>query len=67
MLLEIIVITFIIIEIYSLMRHSRLEHRVEEHMEILDVHIRKLDERLLRLDNHLNTHNIGRGDTDKET
>ncbi len=64
MLLEIIVITFIIIEIYSLMRHSRLEHRVEEHMEVLDAHIRKLDERLLRLDSHLNTHNIGREDTD---
>ena len=67
MLLEIIVLIFIIIEIYSLIRHSRLEHKVEEHMELLDAHIRTLDERLLRLNNHLNTDNIERKDVDQET
>jgi len=67
MLLEIIVLIFIIIEIYALLRHSRLEHRVEEHMEVLDAHIRKLDAHVLRVDSHLNTQNIEREDADQET
>ena len=67
MLLEIIVLIFIIIEIYALLRHSRLEHRVEEHMEVLDTHIRKLNAHLLMLDSHLSTQNIEREDVDRET
>ena len=66
-LLEIIVLIFIIIEIYALLRQSRLEHRVEEHMEVLDTHIRKLDAHLLMLDSHLSTQNIEREDVDRET
>jgi hypothetical protein len=52
MLLEIIVLIFIIIEIYSLVRHTKLEHRVEEHMELLDEHIKHLDEHVKQLDEH---------------
>jgi len=52
---------------YALLRHSRLEHRVEEHMEVLDAHIRKLDAHVLRVDSHLNTQNIEREDADQET
>ena len=49
MLLEIIVLILIIIEIYSLMRHTKLEHKVEEHMELLDKHMKQLDEHCVML------------------
>lgn len=51
--LEIIVLIFIIIEIYSLVRHTKLEHRVEEHMELLDEHIKHLDEHCVMLIDNL--------------
>jgi predicted Holliday junction resolvase-like endonuclease len=50
MVLELIVLILIIIEIYSLVRHAQLEHRVEEHMTELDEHIRQLDKHIVRLD-----------------
>jgi len=46
LILEIIVIIFIMIEIYSLAHHAKLEHEVINH-------IKKLDEQIVILNKHL--------------
>ena len=66
-LLELTVLLFILIEIYSLVRHSKLDHSVEEHMESLDDHIRQLNKHILRLDEHLNIHYMELEYKDQET
>ena len=54
-LLEIIVLIAIIVEIYSLARHAKLEHKVDERMELLDESMKRLDERIARLNRHLDS------------
>ena len=65
-LLEIIVLFFIILEIYSLAHHVKLEHKVEEHMELLDKHIKQLDEHIVMLNRPSNKQNPERTDKDKK-
>lgn len=71
--LDIIVLTAIIIEIYSLSRHTKLARKVDEHIELLDKHINELDENIARLDRHLDsnhsfyTQNLGSTDKEQET
>ena len=48
-LLEIIVLAAIVTEIYSLARHAKLEHKIEEHMELLDEHMKRLDDHIAAL------------------
>lgn len=48
-MLEIIVLAAIVIEIYSLTRHAKLEHKIEERMELLDVHMKRLDDHIAAL------------------
>lgn len=45
-LLEIVVLVVILAEIYALFRHAQLEHKVNEHMELLDEHIKQLEEHI---------------------
>jgi len=54
---EVVIFEVLKLASYSLARHSKLEHRVEEHIELLDEHILQLDEHIVKLDRHLNIHN----------
>ena len=63
-IVEILVLVAIGIEVVALFRHSKLENRMEEHiqttcdrllrsnekMKVLDTHVSRFDEHLIRLD-----------------
>jgi len=72
-LLEIIVLIAIIVEIYSLTRHAKLEHKVDEHMELLDRHMKQLDDHIATLERHLgsnpqrNMQSLGSTNEENET
>jgi predicted Holliday junction resolvase-like endonuclease len=51
--LEIIILIIIVIEIYVLTRHARLERKVDKHMKLLDEHMKRLDEHINLLDKHM--------------
>ena len=71
MTIEILVIVTIVIEVFVLYKHAKLENRLydvirttndhlqksDEVMEVLDVHMTKFDEHMVSLDGHLNTMN----------
>ena len=56
--LEIIVLIAIIIEIYSLARHAKLEHRVIEHINQMDERMNQLDEDISVLNKLFDSSNI---------
>lgn len=66
--IEILVLVAIGIEVFALYKHTKLENRVDEHiqntsdrllrsdevMKVLDEHVIKFDEHMVRLDEHMN-------------
>ena len=66
--IEILVLVAIGIEVFALYKHTKLENRMEEHIQntcdrllrseevtkVMDEHMSKLDEHMVRLDEHMN-------------
>ncbi|UCD96684.1 MAG: hypothetical protein JSV35_01125 [Candidatus Bathyarchaeota archaeon] len=64
---EILILIAIGIEVFALFKHSKLENKMEEHiqatcdrllradekMKVLDTHVERFDEHLIRLDEHM--------------
>ena len=50
--LEIIVLIAIAVEIYTLSHHAKLEHKIDQHLDILDKHMKQLDEHIAKLDDY---------------
>ncbi len=67
-IVEVLVLVAIGIEVFALFKHSKLENRMEEHiqttcdrllrsdekMKVLDTHVSRFDEHLIRFDEHMN-------------
>ena len=52
-ILEITVLCAIVIELFVIYSHAKLEKRIDKHLIVLDNHTEKLEEHIFKLDEHI--------------